>query len=98
MSYLDVDEIFRIRPDRPWEPPCLLYNGCRVSFPEVKWPERGVNHTPPSSTEEEARVELYFYYLSGCSCCYGVNLTSTIPTIGYYVIHITIVVVKLTIK
>jgi len=23
-------EIFRTRPDRPWDPPSLLYNGCRV--------------------------------------------------------------------
>ena len=28
-------EIFRIRPDRPWGPPSLLYNGYRV-FPEGK--------------------------------------------------------------
>ena len=24
------DEIFRTRPDRPWGPPSLLYNGYRV--------------------------------------------------------------------
>ena len=34
-------EIFRVRPDRPWGPPSLLYNGCRV-FPGGKaagaWP------------------------------------------------------------
>ena len=41
------DEIFRTRPDRPWVPPVLLYNGYRVSFPGVKRPGRGVNHTPP---------------------------------------------------
>jgi len=29
------DEIFRIRPDRPWGPPSLLYNGYRV-FPGGK--------------------------------------------------------------
>ena len=28
-------EIFRTRPDRPWSPPSLLYNGYRV-FPGVK--------------------------------------------------------------
>ena len=27
-----VQEIFRTRPDRPWAPPSLLHNGCRV-FP-----------------------------------------------------------------
>ena len=26
------DDIFRIRSDRPWGPPSLLYNGCRI-FP-----------------------------------------------------------------
>jgi hypothetical protein len=25
-------EIFRTRPDRPWSPPSLLYNGYRVFF------------------------------------------------------------------
>jgi hypothetical protein len=34
-------EIFRTRPDRSWDPPSLLYNGCRV-FPGGKaareWP------------------------------------------------------------
>jgi hypothetical protein len=31
----DGDEIFRTRPDRPWGPPSLLYNGDRV-FPGGK--------------------------------------------------------------
>jgi len=39
-------EIFRTRPDRPWGPPCFLYNGYRVSFPGVKRPGRGVYHPP----------------------------------------------------
>ena len=30
-----VGEIFRARPDRPWGPPSLLYNGYRV-FPGCK--------------------------------------------------------------
>jgi hypothetical protein len=29
-------EIFRSRPDRPWGPPSLLYNGYRISFPGGK--------------------------------------------------------------
>jgi hypothetical protein len=29
-------EILRNRPDRPWGPPNLLYNGNRVSFPGIK--------------------------------------------------------------
>jgi hypothetical protein len=33
-------EIFRTRPDRPWGPHSLLYNGYRVYFPGVKRPGR----------------------------------------------------------
>jgi hypothetical protein len=39
-------EIFLTRPDRPWGPPSLLYNGYRVSFLGAKRPGRGVNHIP----------------------------------------------------
>jgi hypothetical protein len=39
-------EIFRSRPDRPWVPPSLLYNGYRVSFLVVKRPGRDVDHPP----------------------------------------------------
>ena len=60
-------EVFRTRPDRPWGPPSLLYNGYRVPFPGVKRPERGVNHPPPSSAEVNERVELYLYSLFGLS-------------------------------
>ena len=42
-------------------PPKLLSNGYRVSFPGVKQPGRGVNHTPPFSAEVKERVEVYFY-------------------------------------
>jgi len=31
----------------PWGPPNLLYNGYRISFPEVKKPGRGVDYPPP---------------------------------------------------
>jgi hypothetical protein len=52
-------EIFRIRPDRPWGPPSLLYNGYRV-FPGGKErPGRGVDHPLTSSAEVKERVELY---------------------------------------
>jgi hypothetical protein len=37
------DEIFRTRPDRPWAPSKLLYNG-HGSFQGVKQPGRDVNH------------------------------------------------------
>ena len=38
-------EIFRTRPDLPWDPPILPYNEYRV-FPVEKRPGLGVNHTP----------------------------------------------------
>jgi hypothetical protein len=60
-------EIFRTRPDRPWGPPSLLYDGYRVSCAGVKRPGRGVNHPPPSSAEVKERVELYLYSPSGPS-------------------------------
>jgi len=47
-SNLGGGETFRTGPDRPWYPASLIYN---ESFPEVKRPERGVNHPPPSSAE-----------------------------------------------
>jgi len=51
-------EIFLTRPDRPWGPTSLLYNGCQVSFPGVKRAGRGVDHPPPSSAEIKERVQL----------------------------------------
>ena len=50
---------FRVRPDRSWGPPSLLYNGYRVSFSEVKRTGRGVHHPPTSSAEVKERVEQY---------------------------------------
>jgi hypothetical protein len=61
----DWGEIFCTRPDRPWGPPSLLYNGYRISFPGVKWPWRGVDHPPTSSDRVKERVELYLYSPSG---------------------------------
>jgi hypothetical protein len=60
-------EILYTSADWPWGPPCLLYNGYRVSFPGVKRPGCNVNHPPTSSTEVRERVELYFYFHSGSS-------------------------------
>jgi hypothetical protein len=60
-------EIFRTRPDPPWDPHNLLYNGYRVSFPVVKRWGRGVDHPPPSNTEVKKRVQLYLYSPSGPS-------------------------------
>jgi len=36
-------------------------------FTGVKWPERGVDHPPTSSTEVKERIELYIYSLFGPS-------------------------------
>jgi hypothetical protein len=58
---------FRTSPGRPWNPPSLLYNGHRVTFPGVKRPERGVGHLSPSSPEVKGRLELYTPSFSGPS-------------------------------
>jgi len=54
-------KIFDIRPHRDCGPPRLLYNWYCVSFLEIKQPERGVNHSPPSGAEDKERVELCLY-------------------------------------
>jgi len=59
-------EIIRARPDRPWGPPSLLYNGYRI-LPGGKQPGRGVHHPPQPSTEVKERVELRLYAPSGPS-------------------------------
>jgi len=51
-------EIFRTRPDRPWGPPSLLYNGSLLG---IKQPRRDVDHPPKSSVDVEERVELQLY-------------------------------------
>ena len=42
-------EIFLICPDRPWDPPSLLYNGYRVFHGGKKRPGRDADPSPPSS-------------------------------------------------
>jgi len=46
-----IHSIFCARPDQPWGPPSLLYNGYRISFTGLKRPGRGVNHPPRSNAE-----------------------------------------------
>ena len=43
-------EIFRTRPDRPWGPPSLLYNGYRVFPGRKERPGRDADPSPPSNT------------------------------------------------
>jgi len=46
---IPVGTRFSARPDRPWGPPSLLYDGYRV-YPEGKSrPGRAADHSPPSS-------------------------------------------------
>ena len=48
---IPVGARFSARPERPWGPPSLLYNGYRV-FPGGKVrPGRAADHSPPSSAE-----------------------------------------------
>ena len=47
-SNLGVGDIFQTRPERPRDPPSLLYNEYRDAFPGVKRPELGAD--PPSPT------------------------------------------------
>jgi len=52
--------IFRTRPDRPWSPPSLLYNGYRVTLPAVKQPGGGggIDHPPPSMVKLQEKIWL----------------------------------------
>jgi len=47
------------------------------SYPEVKRPERGVDHPLPSSAKVKERVELYLYSTSGPSWSVLGELTFT---------------------
>jgi hypothetical protein len=61
-------DIFRICPDRPWDPPSLMYNGYRVSFLDVKWQGRSDDYQPPSCVEVKGRVQIYICFPSEPSC------------------------------
>jgi len=54
-------ENFRTHPGRSWGPARLLFNGYRVSFPQVKRPGRDVDHPSPHSDKVKERVELYLW-------------------------------------
>jgi hypothetical protein len=58
---IPVGARFFARPDRPWGPPSLLYNGYRV-FPGGKVrPGRASDHSHPSSAKVFERIQLYLY-------------------------------------
>ena len=59
-------EIFLIRPDQPWGPLSLIYNGYQVSFRGLKRQGRGVDHLPPSSAQVKERVQIYLCSPPGC--------------------------------
>ena len=53
----ESNPVVGIRPDRPWHPHSLLYNGYQVSFSGLKRPARDVNHPPhlaPRSKKEQS--------------------------------------------
>jgi hypothetical protein len=59
-SNLRKSEIFRTRPERPWEPPSLLYSEYRV-FRSGKVVRAWSSPPTPPSAEVKERVELYLY-------------------------------------
>ena len=63
----DGGEIFRTRPDRPWGPPSILYNGYRV-FPGGKAARAW--RWPPTQFKrrDHERVRLYIYSPCGPLC------------------------------
>ena len=81
-------KIFRTRPDRPWGPPSLLYNGYRVSFLGVKCGRSVALTTSPSSAEVKERVELYLYSSSGPSW----------PVLEQTLLYFTLLMTLLTIR
>jgi hypothetical protein len=75
-------EIFRIRPDRPRDPPSHLCIGDRV-FLGVKWPGHGVDHPPPSGTKVKERVEVYnLLPLWAFVACSRVTFTFTVDYVS----------------
>ena len=80
-------EIFRTRPDRPWDPKSLLHNGYRV-FPGGKSAGEWRYHLPhlaPKSKRESNAITLL--HLWTFVACYRVNFTLiftfTNPSLGY---------------
>ena len=60
-KYPGGGDIFRVLQHDPGGSPSPLYNGHRVTLAGIRGQGRGVNHPPPSNTEDNERVELHFY-------------------------------------
>jgi hypothetical protein len=59
---------FRTRGALSWDPRSLLNNGYRVSFSRLKWPGRGIGHTPYLLLRFK-KIREYLYCLSGPPHC-----------------------------
>jgi len=62
-------------PDRPWDPPSLLYDGYRLSSPGVQRPGAGVDHPPPSIAGVKERAVHPLWAFMACS---GVKLLPSV--------------------
>ena len=81
-------EIFYTRPNRPWGPPTLLYNGLRVSFAGVKRPRGGVEPTL-SSADVKERVEKQLYSPFGHLWpVVGWSLPLSLPPFGMFLFQL----------
>jgi hypothetical protein len=67
-------------PDQLWDPPSLLYNGYRGSFPGGKArPGRDADHSPPSSAEVVNEKELYLSLQAPSWCVAGLLYFFLLP-------------------
>jgi hypothetical protein len=67
-------------PDRLWGPHSLLFNLYQGSLPEVKRPEREVDHSPPSSAEV---YNEWRYASTAPICLYGMDRDNSAFTVMY---------------
>jgi len=66
-SNFGAGEIFGTRPERPWGPPSLRWNGHRALFPHIERLGCSFSQPSPFKAEVKERVELYLYSLYGPS-------------------------------
>ena len=48
----------KTRPEPLWDKNILLFNGCRIPFPMIRWPEREVYQSPLNSAEVTNELSL----------------------------------------